>query len=59
MGLPAVMGTILECFGMPNPRVMCAQEVQSKQQEFQLDEGCFNVDTRLAFLRYQSDACDR
>src|SRR5437762_11635833 len=57
--LPAVIGTILACLGMPDPRLMWAEEVQSKQQQFEAAEGCFNADIRLAFLRHESDGCDR
>src|SRR5947199_1594191 len=57
--LPAEMGTMLACLGMPDPRLMWAEEVQSKQQEFEAAEGCFNADIRLAFLRHESDGCDR
>src|SRR5438046_4375995 len=53
--LPAEMGTILACLGMPDPRLMWAEEVQSKQQQFEAAEGCFNADIRLAFLRRAVD----
>jgi hypothetical protein len=39
--LPAVIGTILACLGMPDPRLMWAEEVQSKQPQFEAAEGCF------------------
>ena len=36
------MGTILGCLGMPDLRLMWAEEVQSKQEQFELAEGRFN-----------------
>jgi len=41
LSLPAEMGTILACLGMPGPRLMCGVEVQSKQPEFEAAAGCF------------------
>ena len=37
----AVMGTILAGLGMPDLRLMWAEEVQSKQPEFETAESCF------------------
>src|SRR5438874_21689 len=40
VGLPAEMGTILECFGMPDPRLMCAAEIQSQCATMRISAQC-------------------
>ena len=44
------MGTILECLGMPDPRLMCGVEVQSKYEQFESAEGCLTPTFELLFF---------
>ena len=47
----ALMGTTLECLGMPDPRLMCGPEVQSKWQEFQaVDAPALTLTFELLFF---------
>ena len=53
----AVMGTILECCGMPDLRLMWAEEVQSKREQSEAARGLFLTPT-FNLLFFDSRAMD-